>query len=80
MHTTSSMAPTWDTSSFGHPADISTLERSALGDHLNQCGALRGPLHILRSGGNALHGLVAGRVVTSVVVLLVLFGGSWLMR
>lgn len=79
MSTHSSLEPTWDTSSFGHPADISPLERSALGDHLSQCGALRGPLQALQTGGDALHSLVAGRVVTSVLVLVLLFGGSWLM-
>jgi hypothetical protein len=79
MSKISSLAPSWDTSSFGHPADISPLERSALGDHLNQCGALRGPLQALQTGADELHGMVAGRVVTSVLVLMLLVGGSWLM-
>jgi hypothetical protein len=79
MSKISSLTPSWDTSSFGHPADISPLERTALGDHLSQCGALRGPLQALQTGGDALQGLVAGRVVTSVLVLGLLFGGSWLM-
>lgn len=78
MSTISSREPTWDTSSFGHPADISPLERSALGDHLSQCGALRGPLQTLQTGAGELHGMVAGRVVTSVLVLVLLVGGSWL--
>ncbi|MDZ4292768.1 MAG: hypothetical protein U1C47_12665 [Hydrogenophaga sp.] len=74
-----SMSPNWDTSSFGHPADFSALERSALGDHLVHCGAQRGPLQTLRSGADELQGLLAGRVITSAVVLTLMFGGSWLM-
>ena len=74
-----SMSPSWDTSSFGHPADISLRERSALGDHLAHCGAQRGPLQALRNGADELQGLLAGRVITSAVVLTLLFGGSWLM-
>ncbi|MBU4519175.1 MAG: hypothetical protein KJ677_07150 [Gammaproteobacteria bacterium] len=74
-----SMSPSWDTSSFGHPADISLRERSALGDHLAHCGAQRGPLQTLRNGADELQGLLAGRVITSAVVLTLLFGGSWLM-
>jgi hypothetical protein len=74
-----SMSPSWDTSSFGHPADISLRERSALGDHLAHCGAQRGPLQTLRNGADELQGMLAGRVITSAVVLTLLFGGSWLM-
>ncbi|MDP3325381.1 MAG: hypothetical protein Q8S71_17775 [Hydrogenophaga sp.] len=74
-----SMSPSWDTSSVGHPADISLRERSALGDHLAHCGAQRGPLQTLRNGADELQGLLAGRVITSAVVLTLLFGGSWLM-
>ena len=74
-----SMSPSWDTSSFGHPADISLRERSALGDQLAHCGAQRGPLQTLRNGADELQGLLAGRVITSAVVLTLMFGGSWLM-
>lgn len=79
MSILSAQEPIWDTSSFGHPADISPLERSVLGEHLDLCGALRGPLQNLQTGADALHGLVAGRVFTSVLVLVLLVGGSWLM-
>lgn len=74
-----SMTPSWDTSSYGHPADFSAQERSALGDHLNHCDSQRGPLQTLRSGADELQGVLAGRVITSAVVLTLLFGGSWLM-
>ncbi|QCB45429.1 hypothetical protein [Hydrogenophaga sp. PAMC20947] len=79
MSKISSHTPSWDTSSFGHTAEISPLERSALGDHLSQCGALRGPLQTLQTGADDLHDMVAGRVVTSVLVILLLVGGSMLL-
>ena len=73
------LPPCWNTSSFGHSADISPLERSDLGEHLSHCGALRGPVHKLLNMGSGLHGLVAGRAVTSTLVVLLLVGGAWLM-
>lgn len=78
MSKISSRVPCWDTSSFGHPPDISPPERNALGEHLSHCGALRGPLQTLQNGADELHGLVAGRVVTTVLVLVLMVGGSWL--
>ncbi|WP_291010619.1 hypothetical protein [Hydrogenophaga sp.] len=80
MSNISSQAPCWDTSSFGHPADVSPLERSALGEHLSQCGALRGRLHTLRTGADGLHGLLTGHVVTTAMVAMLLVGGVSLMR
>jgi hypothetical protein len=74
-----SLAPSWDTASMGLPADISSTERSALGEHLTLCGALRGPLQSLQAGADEMQGMLAGRVVTSVFVMALLFGGSWLM-
>jgi hypothetical protein len=80
MSNTFSLTPCWDTSSFGHPADVSSLERSALGDHLSQCDALRGPWQALQTGAYELRGLLAGRVVTSAFVVLLMVGGAWLTR
>ena len=79
MPNTSSFEPRWDTASMGLPADISSLERSALSEHLSLCGALRGPLQSLQAGAGEMRGMLAGRVVTSVLVMVLLFGGSWLM-
>ncbi|MBT9553426.1 MAG: hypothetical protein IV088_21500 [Hydrogenophaga sp.] len=79
MSNTSPLAPRWDTASMGLPADISSTERSALSDHLSLCGALRGPMQSLQAGANEVSGMLAGRVVTSALVLAVLVGGSWLM-
>jgi|APMed6443717190_1056831.scaffolds.fasta_scaffold55662_2 hypothetical protein len=79
MSNTSPLEPRWDTASMGLPADISSTERSALSDHLSLCGALRGPLQSLQAGANEMRSMLAGRVVTSVLVMVVLVGGSWLM-
>ena len=79
MSHTSSFETRWDTASMGLPADISSTERSALSDHLSLCGALRGPLQSLQAGANEMRSMLAGRVVTSVLVMVVLVGGSWLM-
>lgn len=75
----SSLAPSWDTASMGLPADLSPTERSALSDHLGLCASLRGPLQSLQAGADDMRGMLAGRVVTSVFVMALLFGGSWLM-
>lgn len=79
MSNTSPLEPRWDTASMGLPADITSTERSALSDHLSLCGALRGPLQSLQAGANEMRSMLAGRVVTSVLVMVVLVGGSWLM-
>jgi len=73
-------SPSWDTSSFGHPAEISSHERAALSDHLSLCAALRSPLQALRNGAGTVRGLLAGRVITSVLMVGMLAGSVWLLR
>ena len=73
-------APCWDTASLGRSAGASALEHSALSAHLSDCGARRGALHSLRSGADGLREVLAARVVTTVLVLTLLLGASWLMR
>lgn len=72
--------PNWDTASLGCPASASALEHSALSAHLSDCGARRGRLYDLQSGAVGLRQLLAARLVTSVLVLAMLFGASWLLR
>lgn len=79
MSKASSLTSCWATASLGRPADISPQERSALGDHLSLCGALRGPLHGLWVGAGEAQRMLAGRVVTSVLVIAVLVGGTGLL-
>ena len=61
--------PSWTTAALGDHTDTSPMELSALGDHLGRCQTLRGPLFALRCVADATHGLVAPRIVTTLVVL-----------
>lgn len=67
-------APNWATSSFGHTADTSPAELSALGEHLQTCHGVSGRLFALQCGGEAVRRFLAGRVVTTLVVAAVLIG------
>lgn len=78
MPKNSAVTPLWTTSSFGHPAEVLPAERSDLSAHLTHCGTLRGPFQALRSGAGEIQGVLAARVVTSFVLIALLFGGSWL--
>lgn len=75
-----SSPPTWDTASLGHPVSASTLKYSALSAHLSDCGANRGRLRNLQSAADGLRQLLATHVVTTVLVLALLLGASWLLR
>ncbi|MDO9146524.1 MAG: hypothetical protein Q7U52_02425 [Hydrogenophaga sp.] len=72
----SPLAPNWDTSSFGHPSDQAPLQRSALGEHLVHCRDQRSKLHRLEHGAGELRRLVAGRFITSALLLTLLIGAS----
>ena len=68
------LASAWDTSSVGHPADISLLELAHLGEHLEHCGALRRPRDRIVAAAAWLQALVAQHVVTVVVLIALLVG------
>jgi len=74
-----SHSPSWDTSSLGHPAEVTAVERAALSEHLSLCAAMRGPLHLFQSGAATVQSVLAGRVITSVLIVLVLAGVVWLL-
>jgi len=71
--------PNWSTSSFGHAADTSPGERSALGEHLHLCHSAAGRLFALQCGGEALHRFLAARFVTTLVILALLIGCATLL-
>ena len=80
MNTTVIFTPFWSTASFGDTAVTSPMELSALGDHLDLCRGSRGPLFVLSCIGQTLHGFVAARFVTTLVVVVLLMGvGSMVM-
>jgi hypothetical protein len=78
MPKSTAFAPSWDTSSFGHPADTSPMECSALAEHLSLCSRSRGPLQTLRNGAGLVRGFVAPRLVTTVFLVALLAGTTWL--
>ncbi len=68
----------WSTASFGDSADTSPMELSSLGDHLSTCHASRGRLFGLHCVAERLHGVVAPRFVTTLVLATLLIGLSCL--
>jgi len=70
----------WETSSEGHPADVSLQELAHLGQHLAHCGALRGPLDLFLAGAGWLQILVADHVATVALFVILLIGGISLVR
>lgn len=78
MNTKILAGPCWSTSSFGNAPEPSAMELSALGEHLDVCRRLSGRLFALRCQAQALHGFVAARFVTTLVVALLLAGAGTL--
>jgi hypothetical protein len=74
MHTPSITTPQWSTASFGDDTDTSPMELSALGAHVAACRMLTGHLFVARCAAEAMHGFVAGRMVTTLVVAALLMG------
>ena len=66
--------PAWSTASFGDAATTSPAELSALGKHLHLCRGSHGRLLALRCAAASLHGFVAARFVTTLVVVTLLIG------
>lgn len=76
MHTSPITIPLWSTASFGNNADTSPMELSALGAHMSSCKTLKGRLFAARCAAEAMHGFVAGRMVTTLVAATLLIGVS----
>ena len=64
----------WTTAAFSEPADTSPMELDALGQHYDHCQCNRGRWFSLRCMVEALHGSVAPRFVTTLVVATLLIG------
>ena len=76
MHTPPITLPLWSTASLGDEAETSPMELSALGAHMAACKSLKGRLFSARCAAEAMHGFVAGRMVTTLVVAALLIGIS----
>ncbi|MDO8252693.1 MAG: hypothetical protein Q7T78_23645 [Rhodoferax sp.] len=66
--------PSWSTASFGDTVDTSPLELSALGEHLDLCRGSHDRLFALQCAAQTMHGFVAARFVTTVVLVVLLIG------
>jgi hypothetical protein len=67
-------APFWATASISDAADTSPMELSALGAHIDRCNGSRGRMFGLRCVADAIHGFVAPRFVTTLIVIGFVFG------
>jgi hypothetical protein len=79
MHTLAFSSHTWSTASKGKATDTSPGDLSALGEHLGSCQAMHGRLFALHCVADTMHGFVAARFVTTLVVLALLVGLSTLL-
>ena len=66
--------PVWATSTIDSAADTSPMDLSALGAHVDRCNGLRGRMFGLRCAADSLTGFLAPRIVTTLVVLGIVFG------
>jgi hypothetical protein len=78
MSKSASLQPSWDTSSYGEPAEISALNRSALSEHLSLCGALHSPVQAAWGAVSGLVGWMSDRTITAALVIIVLASAAWL--
>lgn len=69
----------WSTASIGDAADTSPAELSELGEHLGHCRRWSGRLFTLQCRAQRLHAFVAGRIVTTLVVVGLLYAAAWLL-
>ena len=61
-----------------HPSTppYTSLSSSQLAEHVQKCLLASGPLHRIHCTGEAVHGFLAGRFVTTVVVVTALVAVS----
>jgi hypothetical protein len=72
MNTPIIFRPRWSTASFGASADTLPMELAALQAHMTLCKTSHARLHAIHRLAQNLHGFVAARFVTTLVVLSVL--------
>ncbi len=66
--------PSWPTATINDAADTSPMELSALGAHVDRCNGSRGRMFGLRCAVDAIHGFIAPRFVTTLIVIGLVFG------
>jgi hypothetical protein len=66
--------PIWATSAIDGTADTLPMDLSALGAHVDRCNGSRGRMFGLRCAADSLSGFLAPRIVTTLVVVAIVFG------
>jgi hypothetical protein len=66
--------PVWATSTIDSADGTSPSDLSTLGAHVHRCNGLRGRMFALRCAADSLAGFLAPRIVTTLVVLGIVFG------
>lgn len=74
MTTHTLRSPRWNTASFSDSTDTTPMELSELGEHIDRCNGCRGRWFALRCFADSVHGFVAPRFVTTLLVAGVLTG------
>lgn len=69
MNTPIILKPRWSTASFGTSADTSPMELAALGAHLTLCQDHHARMRTMQRMAHTLHGFIAARFITTLVVL-----------
>jgi hypothetical protein len=64
----------WVTASADDGAETSPMELFALGAHVDRCNGSRGRMFALRCAADAMHGFIAPRFVTTLVLVTLVFG------
>ena len=66
--------PFWATAAIDGAADTSPMELFALGAHVDRCNGSRGRMFGLRCAADAIHGFIAPRFVTTLILIGLVFG------
>jgi hypothetical protein len=64
----------WATASFADTADTTPMELSALGAHVDRCNGSRGRMFRLRCAVDSAIAFLAPRIVTTAVIVALVFG------
>ena len=67
-------ASTWRTAAFADSSHATSVDNSALGEHLNACRRCSGSLFAFQRGAELMHGFFAGRFVTTLALIAVVIG------
>jgi len=64
----------WATSSIDGDAETTPMDLSALGAHVDRCNGSRGRMFAWHCAADSLFGFLAPRIVTTLVVVALVFG------